>query len=378
MNSQLALKRARGFGFTLVELLVVIAIIGVLVALLLPAIQAAREAARRTECVNKLKQVSLALQTHHSTYGSLPPGVPQCSNRTRRNWHQGGGSYCQGPVWTLNLLAELEQPTLFNFLSDCMIEVSMTADDLEHCDSGGDVSTRNFTRFTPSVYLCPSADVMTPANRIDTFGHDCCTSKGNYVGNWGSDHYLGYDPTEGLPAEVSRKRGAFTMEMVRGWEDGSLSQNSPKSKLGLGQGTRFAQITDGTSNTLLVSEILGFDSKRDARGGWALQAMGSTSFTAKWEPNATGMGVDPETGESMSKKDRIAMCDVREIPLGDPLSCELNRRDDQVWASARSRHPGGVNASMCDASVRFVTDSIDLLVWRAMATRDGGEVVSEY
>jgi len=87
-------------------------------------------------------------------------------------------------------------------------------------------------------------------------------------------------------------------------------------------------------------------------------------------------GVDPETGESMSKMDRIALCDVREISPGDPLFCELNRRDDQVWAAARSRHPGGVNASMCDASVRFVADSIDLLVWRAMATRDGGEAVS--
>ena len=368
--------RARA-GFTLVELLVVIAIIGTLVALLLPAVQSARESARRAECTNNIKQISLALHTHQGTHGSLPPGVPQCS-KPQFIWWQGGGSYCQGPVWTLNILAELEETVLSDFLSECMEaeSVSMVADDLEHCESGGDSGPRNFVRFTPpSVYLCPSADEMTI--RIDTFNHDCCTSKGNYVGCWGSDGYLGYDPGLALPSGINSKRGAFTMNMIRGWQDPLASRTMGKSRLGLGQGTKFAQISDGTSSTLMVSEVLGFESSRDGRGGWALQSMGATSFTAKWEPNATGVGVDPETGQSMPKMDRIALCDFTQIAQNDPLFCELNRFDDQVWAAARSRHPGGVNASMCDASVRFVNDSIDLLVWRAMATKEGGEVVSE-
>jgi prepilin-type processing-associated H-X9-DG protein len=104
-----------------------------------------------------------------------------------------------------------------------------------------------------------------------------------------------------------------------------------------------------------------------------LHSMGSSNFSAKWEPNAQGTGIDPETNESLPKHDRIAMCEVR-TQTADPLFCVTRRNDGQVWAAARSRHPGGVNAAMCDASVRFVSDGIDLQAWRALATRDGGEV----
>jgi prepilin-type processing-associated H-X9-DG protein len=105
--------------------------------------------------------------------------------------------------------------------------------------------------------------------------------------------------------------------------------------------------------------------------------MGSSNFSAKWEPNARGVGVDPETGASAAKHDRIAMCDPRGLAPSDLTFCELHRTSEQVWAAARSRHAGGVNAAMCDASVRFVVDGIDLRTWRALGTRDGGEVAAE-
>jgi prepilin-type processing-associated H-X9-DG protein len=143
--------------------------------------------------------------------------------------------------------------------------------------------------------------------------------------------------------------------------------------MGTGQGTKFSQIIDGSSNTLMISEVVGVDSSLDGRGGWVLPSMGSSNFSAKWEPNAHGEGIDPETNTSLLKRDRIAMCDARLQPNA-PLFCETRRQDGQVWAAARSRHPGGVNAAMCDASVRFVTDGIDLRTWRALATREGGEV----
>jgi len=360
-------------GFTLVEVLVVIAIIGVLVALLLPAVQAARAAAQRAQCSNKIKQIAIALQNHESTHGSLPPGVPQCSRRT---WHQGGGEFCQGPVWTLNILAELEERTLAQFVQEGMENSYMVADDLEHAAPNEDSDRRNVSRFTPPAFLCPSADPMSPANRIDTFEHDAYTSKANYVACWGSDDYLGFDPTLPLPDEIPFKRGAFGIEMVTGWQKvpnglGPLALG--KWKMALGQGTKFQQITDGLSNTLMLSEALGFDSSTDGRGGWALQSMGSSNFSAKWEPNAQGMGIDPETQQTVSKHDRIAMCDRIRITEGDPLKCELNRANDDGGAAARSRHAGGVNAAMCDASVRFVIDGIDLATWRALATREGAD-----
>ncbi len=358
------------FGFTLVELLVVIAIIGILVALLLPAIQSSRAAAQRMECANKIKQIALALHTHNATHKSLPPGVSQCNPRT---WHQGGGSQCQGPVWTLNILAELEEATLAQYVSDAMDVCVNVADDLEHAAPDGDANPRNVSRFTPSAFICPSADRMSPGNRIDSYDHDDYTSKGNYVGCWGSSHYLGFVPSQPLPPEIDAKRGAFGIVMVDGWETRLIDPVAfGKWKMGLGQGTKFTQITDGTSNTLMLSEVLGFDSSLDGRGGWVLQSMGSSNFSAKWEPNAQGTGVDPETNETLPKRDRIAICDLF-IQAGDPMSCEIHRASDQVWAAARSRHSGGVNAAMCDASVRFVSDGIDLRTWRALATREGGE-----
>ncbi len=359
-------------GFTLVELLVVIAIIGVLIALLLPAVQASRESARRLECSNRVKQIALALLNHESAHGSLPPGVPQCSNRI---WHQGGGSFCQGPVWTLNILAELEERTLAQYVQEGMLNSSMAADDLEHAAPNGDLDQRNVSRFTPAAFLCPSADLMSPASRIDTFEHDAYTSKANYVACWGSDDYLGFVPATGLPSDLAAKRGAFGIVMLSGWETNPTGLGAKalgKWKMGRGQGTTFQQIADGSSNTLMLSEVVGYDTSLDGRGGWVLQAMGSSNFSAKWEPNAVGQGVDPDTNQTSSKNDRIAMCD-RIIPEGDPLRCELNRANDDVWAAARSRHVGGVNAAMCDASVRYVTDGVDLRTWRALATREGGE-----
>ncbi len=143
-------------GFTLVELLVVIAIIGILIALLLPAVQSARESARRTQCSNNLRQIGVALQNHHSTYKSFPPGLP---NAAAKLWIAGGtqvGAVCQGPNWLANLLPQIEESTLAKNVVRCMDTDGpdpgfSACDDCEH-DANGNVG-----RTTLPFMICPSA-----------------------------------------------------------------------------------------------------------------------------------------------------------------------------------------------------------------------------
>ncbi|MBN1854121.1 MAG: DUF1559 domain-containing protein [Pirellulales bacterium] len=339
-------------AFTLVELLVVIAIIGILVALLLPAVQSAREAARRAQCKNNIKNISLALCSHHETHGSFPPGVPSC---TAQNWITGGtqvGAYCQGPAWSVNVLPQLEMVRLWEFARDATKTQWNAADDMEH--EAGNVGT-----WTPEIYLCPSADIMGGDTRIDTYAHDAWTSKGNYAANWGTDTYMSF--------EDPRRAGSFGVVMVKGWEKVVQSENHATIKglfkLGLGQGTRLKHIVDGASNTLLVSEVIGWDSSKDGRGGWVLNMPGSSNFNARTTPNS-------------AINDVISMCEEN-IPANDPMHCVENRSNGNIWAAARSNHIGGVNASRADGSVHFVSDNIDPFVWQALASRAGEEAIHE-
>jgi prepilin-type processing-associated H-X9-DG protein len=137
----------------------------------------------------------------------------------------------------------------------------------------------------------------------------------------------------------------------------------PEQRFGIGKGTRISHIADGTSNTLLFSETIAIDNQQDGRGTWILPAMGGNSFTARTGPNS-------------AVNDVIPICPPSWPGLAtDRLRCARNRSNGNVWAAARSRHAGGVNAVLGDGSVRFFADGIDLAVWRALATRSGGEAV---
>lgn len=366
-------RTRRHSGFTLVELLVVIAIIGILVALLLPAVNGARESSRRVQCMNKMRQLAVASLNYESNHNGMQPGIVSCVDENRL-WVQGGtqrGAYCQGPNWLLSLLHFIEEKAMGDIVAEALgetsarLRVSNPADDLEHYGddktgrAGSPAAERmNIGKWPVDAFLCPSAPEMTLDNRIDDYDHDAYIAKGNYAANWGSDDYFSWRDI--------KKHGAFGVVSLH--NDDLVMQEHHASlagafKMGYGNGTNLALVRDGSSKTLMISEVIGFDSSRDGRGGWILNAMGSSIFTAKFPPNSNGTDVLPMCG--------------RTIPTDHPLSCTINRRNEQVWASARSNHRGGVNAAFMDGNMQFIDEGIDLSVWQAMSTRDGGDSVTQ-
>ena len=355
-------------GFTLVELLVVIAIIGILVALLLPAVQAAREASRRMQCVNNLKGITLALLNHHDANQSFPPGLPHCSPNKVYNpegymglWRTGGtqtGVYCVGPNWLSNIMPQIEQSAMNDKLLNCLNFATNCADDCDRDKTGE--PWRDFGDQIFPFMLCPSTDVLEI--EMDAWELEDL-QKGNYAANFGAGNYLTLDSTGHVD---NSKAGAFGVILLPGATSIKQSNNNPQMfgqwKGGWGRGTRIADISDGTSNTLMVSELLGYEDAADGRGTWAWGGMGGSTFTALNTPNST-------------KNDRIPACSPN-IPKGSPLYCTTQQGGNDVWASARSMHPNGVNASLGDGSVRFFTNSIDGPTWQALATCANGDVAS--
>jgi len=326
-------------GFTLIELLVVIAIIAVLIALLLPAVQSAREAARRAQCVNNLKQLGLAQHNYHDTYGSLSPGSKSC---------------CWG-TWLLFTLPYVEQTALWNawnFMGDLIYYQKGGYDgDLRY----GGVCNLTVSSTRVTAYMCPSDGDGTSLSGIGSTvnGVRFNVTSQNYVGNYGnlsSDQNSSYNGVAygGAPfADI----------------DGPGAGNNGKATF------NFSSITDGTSNTMLYSEcVVGvgknlppYNAPFDLRGfSWWSSA---ASFTSWMTPNSTL----PDVLESAS----YCIYPYQGNPPCTQPTTTLLRSN-----AARSRHPGGVNVTMADGSVRFMKNTVSLPIWRALSTIKGGEVIS--
>jgi prepilin-type N-terminal cleavage/methylation domain-containing protein len=302
--------RKRSAGFTLVELLVVIAIIGILIALLLPAVQAAREAARRSQCTNNLKQIGLGLHMHHDRDNRLPFGW--C-------WPYAGETLLHDPMeqsWICSILPFVEQGPLYA-KRDFTV-----GNGFGNMGPGNPSGNFIIDRQELPNFQCPSATNPTPNPILDTF------ARGNYVANNGIGPMAEWDEST-----IPLRRTAGGVFYIN-------------SRLG------FRDFVDGTSNTVVVSEVL-MAAGQDFRG--VMHYPEGPLYQHNYTPN-----------NATPDQIRTGFCqsEVRAPCVG--VFTQYNNRAQIV--TARSNHPGGVNALLGDGSVHFVSDTIALNIWQALSS----------
>ena len=354
MNESKRVKFRR--GFTLIELLVVIAIIAVLIGLLLPAVQQAREAARRAQCANNLKQLGIALHNYHDSMRTFPPNL--CPGGTAYNYSAGGW----GVLAFLN--PYLEQTNIYN-LMDLSLPTYVRVGSVTTV-AGGDPNTIKAVSSIVQTFLCPS-DIGKPVD-----GGYGVTQMGptNYCANQGS----GIDTIGGLVAMNGSPIGA----------DGVFFADSR---------IRLEDITDGTSSTAAFSESLlgaGADSVTtlpttvDPR-----RVYGYLGYTTGIILTDTACATPAFYNLAQRRQFawyageiRCASYNHYYAPNSKSMDCVFNNADygytAMGWKGARSLHPGGVNMLMCDGAVRFTGNQVDRLVWQAVATRAGREIVGDF
>jgi prepilin-type N-terminal cleavage/methylation domain-containing protein len=353
-------------AFTLVELLVVIAIIGILIALLLPAVQAAREAARRGQCSNQLKQLALAVHNYTDVHRAFPP--------KKAGTQLGGCAACNGAFGSgwMRLMPFFEQQALYNAWSSPQTYSGVSYTAFGPCPWDGTAGTYfPYLQQVPTL-MCPSDPNI--ANRSGGHGRtNYMFSVGDSVYSQGTVGNNGSSNTRGIFANYAAK-------------------------------VTFASITDGTSNTVMLSErLFPGDSRRVGQGnvhtfsGITTNPASCMTTVDPSDPKryAASYSVTSWSGQwDHGSTSHIGFTTV--LPPNSPSCGDTNNDDSSngVW-SPSSNHPGGVNVAMGDASVRFISDTINTGdptqaapsgsgttspygVWGALGSKDGGEPVKDF
>ncbi len=306
-------------GFTLIELLVVIAIIAILIALLLPAVQQAREAARRTQCKNNMKQIGLAMHNYHDVHNGLPIGQFGC---------------CWG-TWQVSVLPFLDQGALFN-MYDHSRKFGVNGPDGVDGARYSDPPNRPVTQSRLTVFTCPSDSPSVYSSNNYT--------RHNYLANAGNTSTV---QTANLNGVV------FGQAPFMRSTDNPRTGTAPRS-------VGFRDITDGLSNTMLVAETLqGLETDLRGLTWWGT----GTTFTTYLPPNSSLP--DPMSSNCVNRPEQN-------------LPCTTATTANPQMMSSRSRHTGGVHTTLADGSSRFISQNIDLGTWRALSTTQGSEVIGEF